>query len=139
MEAAGEALRPNPACALSPQVAWTFKLPPATPLLSLLTNLDFNTTQPVLVYWFHSQLVVTTALILTFSPRRRDSDCMRLFTWLCIVRIQSRVPGGSGVQGASLLGEMVSAFLNIYRAWFTRLIRTQYLFKRSPKYNIIRT
>ena len=31
-------------------------------------NLDFNGTQPVLVYWIHSQLVVTTALILTFSP-----------------------------------------------------------------------
>jgi hypothetical protein len=50
------------------------------------------------------QLVVTTALILTFSPKRRDSDSMRLFTRLCGGRIQSRVLGGSGVQGASLLG-----------------------------------
>ena len=63
---------------------------------------------------------------------------MCLFMRLCVVRIQSRVLGGSGGQGASLSGEMVSAFLNICQAWFTRLIRTQYLFKGSPKYNIIR-
>jgi hypothetical protein len=44
--------------------------------------------------WLHSQLVVTTALILTFSPKRRDSDCMYLFIRLCVVRIQSRVLGG---------------------------------------------
>ena len=50
------------------------------------------------------QLVVTTALILAFSPKRRDSDFMRIFKRLCVVRIQSRVLGGSGVQGASLLG-----------------------------------
>jgi hypothetical protein len=31
-------------------------------------NLDLNGTQPVRVYGLHSQLVVTTALILTFSP-----------------------------------------------------------------------
>jgi hypothetical protein len=54
--------------------------------------------------WLHSQLVVTTALILTFSPKRRDSDCMYLFIRLCVVRIQSRVLGGSGVQAASLMG-----------------------------------
>jgi hypothetical protein len=29
----------------------------------------------------------------------RDSDCMRLFTRLCVWRIQSRVLGGSGGQG----------------------------------------
>ena len=34
-------------------------------------NLDFNGTQPVLVYGLHSQLVVTTALILTFSPAEK--------------------------------------------------------------------
>jgi hypothetical protein len=85
------------------------------------------------------RLVLTTALILTFSPWRRDSDCMRLFTRLCVGRIQSRVLDGSGVQCASFFREMVSAFLNIYRAWFTILIRTRYLFKGSPKYNIIRT
>ena len=50
------------------------------------------------------QLVVTTALILAFSPKRRDSDSVRLFTRLCVVRIRSRVLSGSGVQGASLLG-----------------------------------
>jgi hypothetical protein len=69
-------------------------------------NLDFNGTQPVLVYGLHSQLVVTTALILTFSPWRRDTNCMRLFTRLCVVRIQSRMLGGSGGQCASLLGEI---------------------------------
>jgi hypothetical protein len=31
-------------------------------------NLDFNGTQPVLVYKPHSQFIVTLALILTFSP-----------------------------------------------------------------------
>ena len=36
------------------------------PALSM--NLDFNGTQSVLVYGLHLQLVVTTALILTFSP-----------------------------------------------------------------------
>ena len=39
--------------------------------------------------WLHSQLVVTTALILAFSPKRRDSDCMRLFARLCVGRIQA--------------------------------------------------
>jgi hypothetical protein len=34
--------------------------------LTLSMNLDFNGTQPVLVYGLHSQLVVMTALILTF-------------------------------------------------------------------------
>jgi hypothetical protein len=48
-------------------------------------NRDFNGMQPVLVSEPHSKLVVTLALILTFSPRRRDSDCMRLFTRLCVV------------------------------------------------------
>jgi hypothetical protein len=47
-----------------------FGLKPAlTPALSM--NLDFNGTQPVLVYGLHSQLVVTTALILTFSPAEK--------------------------------------------------------------------
>jgi hypothetical protein len=46
---------------------FNFGLKPALiPTLSM--NLDFNGTQPVLVYGLHSQLVVTTALILTFSP-----------------------------------------------------------------------
>jgi hypothetical protein len=31
-------------------------------------NLDFNWTQPLLIYKTYSWLVVTTALILTFSP-----------------------------------------------------------------------
>ena len=36
-------------------------------LLSM--NLDFNGTQSVLGYWLHLQLVVTTALILTFAEK----------------------------------------------------------------------
>ena len=35
-------------------------------------NLDFNRTQPVLVYWLNSQLVVTTAIILTCSPGKKE-------------------------------------------------------------------
>jgi hypothetical protein len=46
-----------------------FKYLPLTPTLPM--NLDFNGTQPVLVYGLHSQLVVTTALILTFSPAEK--------------------------------------------------------------------
>ena len=80
-----------------------FKYLPLTPALSM--NLDFNGMQAVLVYGLHSRLVVTTALILTFSPRRRDNDCMRLFTRLHVVRIQSRVLYGSRVQGANFFGE----------------------------------
>ena len=46
---------------------FNFGLKPAlTPALSM--KLDFNGTQAALVYRLHSQLVVTTALILTFSP-----------------------------------------------------------------------
>jgi hypothetical protein len=54
-------------------------------------NLHFNWARLVPVYRIYSQLVVTTALILTFSPGRRDGDCMRLFTRWCVVRIQSWV------------------------------------------------
>jgi hypothetical protein len=54
-------------------------------------NLHFKWTPLVPVYRFYLQLVVTTALILTFSPGRRDSDEMRLFMRLHVVRIQSRV------------------------------------------------
>jgi hypothetical protein len=47
-----------------------FGLKPAlTPALSM--NLDFMVVQTVLVYGLHSQLVVTTALILTFSPEEK--------------------------------------------------------------------
>ena len=57
------------------------------------------------VYFTHSQLVVTNTLILTSSPGRRDRDCRRLFTWLCLGRIQSRVLWGSWVQCANFFGE----------------------------------
>jgi hypothetical protein len=40
-----------------------------SPALSM--NVDFNGMQPVRVCWLHSQLVVTTALILTFSPEEK--------------------------------------------------------------------
>ncbi len=57
--------------------------------------------------WLHSQLVVTTALILTFSPKRRDSDCMYLFIRLCVVQESSRgCLVVQGVQAASLMGEI---------------------------------
>jgi hypothetical protein len=47
-----------------------FGLKPAlSPALSM--NLDFMVVQTVLVYGLHSQLVVTTALILTFSPEEK--------------------------------------------------------------------
>jgi len=36
--------------------------------VALFMNLDFNGTQPVLVYESQSKLVITLALILTFSP-----------------------------------------------------------------------
>jgi hypothetical protein len=39
---------------------------------------------------------------------------MRLFTRLCVARIQSRVLGGSGGNGVSLLGEWFPALLKIH-------------------------
>jgi hypothetical protein len=42
--------------------------PNALGAFPLSMNLDFNWMQPVLVYETHHQLVVTLALILTFSP-----------------------------------------------------------------------
>jgi hypothetical protein len=74
------------------------------PALSM--NLDFNGTRLVPMHMLHSELVVTTALILTFSPWRRDSDCMRLFMRWCVGRIQSRMLGGSGGSMREIFGEI---------------------------------
>ena len=59
--------------------------------LAPLNELPFQLDAAVLVLGLYYQFVVTNALILTFSPRRRDSDGMRLFMRLCVVRIQLRV------------------------------------------------
>ena len=68
-------------------------------------NLDFNGTQPVPVYGLYLWLVVTPALILSFSPKEKGQ---RLHASLyAVVRRANPVAVlcGSGVQGASLLGK----------------------------------
>jgi hypothetical protein len=61
-------------------------------------NLDFNGTQPVLVYGLHSQLVVTTALILTFSPGEKGQRLhMSLYA---AVRPANPVAGGLTFRGS---------------------------------------
>jgi hypothetical protein len=77
-------------------------------------NLDFNWTQPVPAHRLYSQLVVTTALILTFSPGEKGQ---RLDASLyAVMRCANPVAGlsGSGVQGANLLSFIVRPYLIRY-------------------------
>ena len=61
-------------------------------------NLDFNGTPPVLMYGLHSQLVVTTALILTFSPGEKGQ---RLHASLyALVRRANPVAGAMWFRGS---------------------------------------
>ena len=75
-------------------------------------NLDFNGTQPVLVYGLHSQLVVTTALILTFFPLEKGQ---RLHASLyAVVRRANPVAGAWWLRGSmrEFAGDRKSTRLN---------------------------
>jgi hypothetical protein len=71
-------------------------------------NLDFNGTQPVLMYWLHWQLVVTTALILTFSPEEKGQQLHA--SLYVIVRRANPVAGGWWFRGSrrKFVGENLS-------------------------------
>ena len=80
---------------------FNFGLKPAlTPALSM--NLDFKGTQPVLVYGLHSQLVVTTALILTFSPAEKGQRLQASLD--AVVRWANPVAGAWWFRGRRFCG-----------------------------------
>ena len=82
--------------------------PALTPALSM--NLDFNGTQPVLVYGLHSQLVVTTALILTFSPGEKGQRLQA--SLYAVVRRANPVAGAWWFRGSrrEFIGGNLSPF-----------------------------
>jgi hypothetical protein len=65
--------------------------------VALFMNLDFNGTQPVLVYESQSKLVITLALILTFSPGEKGQRSQASLSM--VVRRANPVTGSLVVQG----------------------------------------
>jgi hypothetical protein len=73
-----------------------FEYLPLTPTLPM--NLDFNWMQPVLVYKPHWKLVITLALILTFSPGEKGQ---RLYaSFYAVVRRANPVAGAWWFMGS---------------------------------------
>jgi len=107
---------------------------------SLSTNPDFNGTQSVLVYFPHLQLVVTLALILTFSPGEKGQRLHgSLYAVVCRANpaagawwfrgFKARVCWGKSCSGPPFSGRgsqaqstSIPAKFSIVRHWFSAMI-----------------
>jgi len=92
-------------CTKKMKCVLTSVLTPALPM-----NLDFNGTQPVLVYKPNSQFVVTLALILTFSPGEKGQRLQA--SLYAVVRRPNPVAGAWWFRGSrrELVGGILSPF-----------------------------